>query len=369
MSGHRVNRVWGLMCASTALQACEPQTFETISGLTVVAVEVDPPTANPGQTVSLDLTYVDPKTFRSQAADGDWDGGAGADDEATPIAIAWFGGCHNPPGESATGCLPQLGEAALLSVDLLSGAPSEEADPELLSQLGFGSHFEMPIPSGSVADRQRRPDLVPFGLSYAFFAVCRGELSILPEARERLPVGCVDEMGKQVLDRDFVIGFTTVFVFDEIESESPRVMGATLGGERVEESVCESEADCEDLGEKLSYACNQGQCIPEVAACDGDCDTLEFAPVLDESASELDPATVSIGDEPMHEMVWVKYFAAGRLDRMEALIIDRKGVMRTGFPAEWTPPRRSGFVAPLFAVVQDSRGGTTPVRVNVLMTD
>ncbi len=356
----------GALAGSVLLVACEQQTFESIDGLTVVAVEVDPPTANPGQTVSLDLTYVDPKRVLGSVAEAD--AGMSPADE-TPIQVAWFGGCHNPPRESATGCLPLLGEAAAAGVELLSGADPEEVDPELVSQLGFGTHFEMQIPEGSVAARQRRPDLVPFGLSYAFFAVCRGELSLLPEARERLPVGCLDGDGNEVDESDFVIGFSTVFVFDEIESERPKVTGAKLAGERVEVASCSMEADCSELGDELAYTCVKSRCVPKVSPCRGDCSPVSFAPLVGEDASELDPATVSIGDTPKHEMVWVKYYAFGRLDRLESLIIDRDGAMRDGFAAEWTPPPRDGIVVPLFAVVQDSRGGTTPVRIDVAVRD
>src|SRR5690606_36411725 len=139
---------------------------------------------------------------------------------------------------SATGCLPLLGEAAATGVRLLEGADPQDVDPTLLSQLGFGTHFEMDIPNESVANRQRRPDLIPFGVSYAFFAVCRGSFTSVPEARERLPLGCVDADGAPVSDDDFLIGFTTVYVFDELESEAPAVRGVALDGDRIESAEC-----------------------------------------------------------------------------------------------------------------------------------
>jgi hypothetical protein len=356
---------------------CEPQSIQTIEGLTVIAVEATPPSANPGDTVDLELTLFDPLTLApGDDSDGNRDagtadGGTGDDDaEASDIVqpqIAWFGGCHNPPRESATGCLPLLSDAATSAVEILRGGDTSDLDPELLAQLGFGPRFRMQIPNESVADRKRRPELVPFGISYAFFGVCRGEFTLLPEARERLPIGCVDETGEEVDDEDFVIGFTTIYVYDEIESRSPEVRGVELDGERVKTAECSSDDDCSSLGKELHYACRQDRCLPRVPVCKGSCDTMTLAPIIDEDVGELDPTSVAIGQEPKRELVWVRYYAIGALDREESLIMDREGKLRTRFAADWTPPRRSGVVVPLFTVVQDSRGGTTPMRIDVLI--
>jgi hypothetical protein len=340
---------------------CEPQKFRTLDELTLVAVEVSPPSAQPGDRVSLDLTLFDPKAPEWGGTAGD--AGAASDEE---LSIAWFGGCHNPPGESATGCLPLLGEAAATGVSLLEGGDPSEVDPTVLAQLGFGSHFEMQIPDEAVAARQRRPDLVPFGLSYAFFGVCRGEFTLLEEARERLPVDCVDASGASVGEEDFLLGFTTIYVFDELQSRSPEVNGVALDGERVQSAACATNADCAELGRALRYACENDVCLPSVPACSGSCDTRTVAPLVDAGVGELDPTSVPIGQAPRHELVWVKYYALGELDRTESLVMDRDGALRSGFAAEWTPPSRRG-VAPLWTVVQDSRGGTTPVRTLVLV--
>jgi hypothetical protein len=223
----------------------------------------------------------------------------------------------------------------------------------------------MQIPKDPVSGRQRRPDLVPFGESYAFFAVCRGEFSLLEEARERLPVGCVDERGNAVADDDFILGFTTVYVYDEIQSKSPRVKGIALDGEPVRAKACQADRDCASLGKRLHYACAAEQCVSQVSACSGSCKSLSFAPIVDEGVGELDPASAPIGQAPNHELVWVKYYAVGALDRTESLILDRAGKLRTRFAAQWTPPHSGGMTVPLWTVVQDSRGGTTPVRIDV----
>jgi hypothetical protein len=348
-------------CAANFGVACEPLAFQTLEKLTPIAVEVSPPTANPGDRVALDLTLFDPKARGADTTSGD--AGVSGEDE---LRIAWFGGCHNPPGESATGCLPLLADAAATGVDLLEGGDPSEVEPALLSQLGFGSHFEMDIPDASIASRQRRPDLIPFGVSYAFFGVCRGTFTLVPEERERLPIGCVDEDENPVSEDDFLIGFTTVYVYDELESEPPPVRGVALDGERVRRRECSIDADCDGLGERLRYACHEAVCLPRVPACQGACESLSLAPIVNAEVGELDPTSVRIGDPPKHELVWVKYYALGALDRTESLVMDRDGSLRAGFAAQWTPPRSRGAV-PLWTVVQDSRGGTTPVRVDVLV--
>ncbi len=345
-----------------ALSACEPQSIQTIDGLTLIAVEASPPSANPGDRVELELTYFDPLTLRDVGgADG------GLEDDSEPLQIAWFGGCHNPPRESATGCLPQLGQAAATAVELLEEGDAQDVDPELLSQLGFGPRFVMQIPDEPVSDRQRRPDLVPFGVSYAFFGICRGEFTLLPEALELLPVDCVDRDGVEVDERDFLIGFTTIYVYDDIVNDSPEVSGIEFDGERIETATCTQDDDCSALGRSFEYACHEEQCIPRVKACAGDCESISVAPIVDRDVGELDATSVAIGQEPKRELVWVKYHAVGSLDRRESLIMDRDGELRERFAAKWTPPGRADIVVPVFAVVQDSRGGTTPTRVDVMM--
>lgn len=351
---------WALLVGSLAM-GCNEQTLQSIEGLTVIAVEATPPTARPGDTVELEMTYFDPATLLTGGAEAD----AGTGEERKPPQIVWFGGCHNPPGETATGCLPLLGEAAAVAASLSEGADPEALDPERLAELGLGPRFQVQIPNDSITGRERRPNLVPFGVSYVFFAVCRGELTALPEARERLPVGCVDDTGADVAEDDFVIGYTTIYVFEDIRSESPGVSGLLLNGERIAEASCEENTDCRELGDELSYSCRDERCLPRVAACDGACRALSFEPIVDSDAAELDTTTAPIGRPPQHELVWVKYYAVGGLDRLESLVFDRDGSRRESFAAEWTPPRRGGFTAPLFAVVQDSRGGTTPVRADV----
>ncbi len=347
-----------------ALSGCEPPALQTLEGLTILSVEASPPTAQPGQDVQLRLHYFDRKSFELSLDASDSSGDAGAPAAEAP-QVVWFGGCHNPPGDSALGCLPLFTELAEAAAAINDGADLSEIDPTVLEQLGFGDQFTVHIPDTPVAERVRRAELIPFGVSFAFFAACRGQLVALDAARERIPVGCVDETGDTVDDDDFTIGYVTIYVYDDLVSEPPKVTGVKLDGERVESAGCDSDADCSELGNRLRYRCTQDQCVPRVKRCGNDCQSHQVAPIVDPASAELDPTTVSIGEEPKHELVWVNYHAVGTLDRRESLIFDRDGNESGGYAAEWTPPRRGGFVAPLFGVVRDSRGGSTTGALGV----
>lgn len=366
MSAAEARRVLGLTTAASLaaiLSACAPPSIETLKGVTVIAVQANPPSAHPGETVHLELTAFDATAFRDRERAADNNEVSAA---TTPLNILWFGGCHNPPGETPLACLSEFGPLAEAAETAQAGMAPE--NPELLSQFGFGPSFDLQIPEGSVQDRARSKNLVPFGTSYAFFAVCRGTLEPRPEERERIPIACVDRDGNDVEEEDAVIGYTTVYVFDELQNQNPEVSGVLLDEERVESAACSDNQDCTALGERLRYECFEARCLPSVSACGNDCTALSLAPVVPARAAELDPSSVVIGAEPPPESLWVRYYALGRLDRVEASIGNRSRDFKTSFAAHWTPPARAlALPVPLWTVVQDNRGGSTPRLTEVLI--
>ena len=81
--------------------------------------------------------------------------------------------------------------------------------------------------------------------------------------------------------------------------------------------------------------------------------------------AEVDPSGKQPDGQPLHEAVWVDYFAdQGDINSSTALVSDASLGIQTGYDTLWTPPPTPG-PAKLWAVVHDSRGGVTPIERTV----
>lgn len=346
------------LAAAVGLLLCgcaDPVIFQTVHGTQVIAVQAEPPTARPGDSVSLELTYFDRTSFE--------DGGAGP-----KVEVLWLSGCHNPERDSPLSCLPALGRAARLAISARDGgAVSEDEARAIAESTGFGTEYQLEVPNVPVAARVRSAGALGYGISYVFYAVCRGKLMALPATPRRLPLACRDERGRNVPQRDFTLGYTAVFVFEQLTSRNPTVTGIELDGELVTRDACATDTDCRSSS-ALSYRCYEGSCLPEVARCAGECTPHRIRPLVPDEAAEPDATSVRAFEPPVRELVWVEYVGMGRVDRLESLIVERDGQRRDSYAAEWTAPQRAfERPVPFWTVVKDSRGGTTPSRVDLLL--
>lgn len=339
----------------TLCGCADPDTFQTVRGTQLIAVRAEPPTARPGGRVTLELTYFDRTSFEADGA------GPG-------VEVLWLAGCHDPEGDSPRSCLPVLGRRAIAALRARDGEDDPEIDALALAEnTAFGSEYQLHLPQTSVADRVRSPGSLGYGISYVFYAVCRGKLTALPPATHKLPLACRDERGRNVPKADFTLGYTAVFVFEQLTSQNPPVAGVELDGEPVTRDACTLDADC-PTSSALTYRCFEGACLPEVARCAGDCSPHRVRPLVPADAAEPDPTSVRVGEPPMQELIWVEYIGMGRVDRLESLIGERSGERRDSYAAEWTAPQRAfDRPIPFWTVVKDSRGGTTPARVDLLV--
>ena len=136
-----------------------------LHSLRVLAVQKDVPYAQPGDTVNLQMLWQDASPL------------AGPDRK---ITIAWSPPCINPPGDLYYACFSDPDTFG----DMVKQDP---ASPE---------HTSFVVPSNIISERPPPADgsnNPPYGLSYVFFAICAGELTLLPSSSDAaFPIGCKD---------------------------------------------------------------------------------------------------------------------------------------------------------------------------------
>jgi hypothetical protein len=343
--------------------------FEPISQvdtLRVLAVVADKPYAQPGDQVTLEMTYDNPSG-------------------AKPL-VAWVAGCVNPPGGQYYLCYEQL-------APVLQSFASGQLPPGV----GLGDTFTFTVPDmpgmqGILSPPAcTSPSARSYGVAYVFFAVCNGTLGPAPSEGSGLagsfPIGCFDSMGNPLGENDFVPGYTQVYAFcDKRTNQNPRiaigdgfggivvqkidaddnlVSGGTVGPNDTLDSCPVAEAD-----RSTSGGC--GKTDP-YQACTGYQITVD----VPDDVAEPDPSSTDMNGNELHEIVWVDYFAdGGDIDSPVLLVSDATTGIQRGTDGLGNPQNKfaTRWVAPspvdvdgspttqtvnIWAVVHDSRGGET----------
>lgn len=324
--------------------------------LEVVAVQAEPPTGIPGgiselQLVHSDMILADPMSSSSDA------GGELAVTNPAAVRVAWFGACHNPPGGDYFACLPNLRAVARELPDPIPESISDGALPS--SVFGLGERFSLPIPEDILVESRAGLN----GVSYAFFAACRGVLRPRAELMDTVPLGCYDAEGRERDREHFAAGFITIRTIPGQPNANPIVTGLRLGGVALERRSCSSQDECAELsGGEISYRCgSDAECWPEIEGCNKDereCDSLELQLVVPPASSEpLPNGSASRPRETLRGEVWSVLAARG--DSVEIY----PGYGGIGEPKSfWLHPPPPGALVglesvPLFALLRDSRGG------------
>jgi hypothetical protein len=320
----------------------------------VLAVVADKPYAQPGDQVTLTMTYDDPSG-------------------ATPL-IAWLPGCYQHDSGQYYACYKQL-------ASLLAGLGPGQLPPGL----GVGDKFTFTFqPSDTLCDMAGNASGYETG--YVFFAVCNGTLKPVPPEGSGLagsfPIGCFDSMGNRLTESDYVPGYTQVYAFcdkrdnanppialgdgysgivvQKLDANDNLVRAGTVGPHDNVDSCPVAEAD-----RSTSGGC--GRTDPYKA-----CTRYQIMVDVPEGVAELDPSTKDAMGNTLYETVWVDYFAdGGDIDTPVLLVADpasgklQKNTDGTyAFTTRWVaPPPVSTDAGPatqtvnIWAVVHDSRGG------------
>jgi len=337
--------------------SCTPgfDPISRINSVRILAVTIDEPYAQPGDTVTMRLTLTD--------------GLGDADGNPRQMQLLWVSGCFNPDGDQFFRCfedfakdLAPLAEGGDLPKDLVKvdlALPSSDGVPD-------AHEFSLTIPDDIVSSRPEPSSGPHYGIAYVFFAACAGQLR--PAVLENpgggqvsdFPLECVDAAGEVLGNDSFIIGYTQVYAFaDERQNANPPLEGLTLDGVPMPEGL-------DDIPVVKTCAATYEQ--RRTASCGedptADCPVYELSPTFTEGQliAEPDPDAENADGEPLGEVVWVSYFVTdGDVDPQLALVNDAQEGLQSDIGTEWTPPDEPGLYS-IWAVVRDQRGGSAVVR-------
>jgi hypothetical protein len=323
----------------------------TLQSLRVMGVKLSPAYGKPGGKVKMDMLYFD-GSKRAYL-------GPGIPNPDHHLQVLWLGGCHDPAGDLYYGCYPALAEL-FKNLDPASTTLS----PEVMKNVGFGSHFELTIPDDIITRRGPPKDTnTPYGLSYVFFVACGGKLGAPPPGgTSAFPIGCYDEItGAPLGADDFVVGYTPIYTYEKYTNENPIIEGGTFEGKASMSLACTADSAC-GMNEKCGKA---GACIPVVPHCTSkkikDCQTYTIKPGISKASVEKDPVATGADGTVPDESIWAAYFTSnGSLDSDSALRLVNDPVQgwNDSYETKWSAPNAPAGEARIWVVVHDNRGGT-----------
>lgn len=315
-----------------------------IKSLRVLGVKKDRPYALPGDEVNLQLLWHDPKG-------------------RTDVQRAFIGGCVNPAADLYYGCFPQY--AALAASGQL--------------EIGAGDTFKVTLPPDIISSRaaQIEPGQSPSGLYIVFFAVCAGTLSFDMDAGARpttgsegLPIRCLDDAGKPLGSDDFVVGYSSIYSFEDATNTNPSfavdaagkttfdVAGHTLAADCVGTACAETsavEVDCDAEPDRCIATCKD----------DGDaaCPDIEVKPDIVQDVEQDDVSSRLFGTN-VSEQMWVNYYVdRGGMSEVR-LVNDTNSGWNPKYRGELHAPKDAGPLQ-IWAVVHDNRGGMDFTRITL----
>jgi hypothetical protein len=338
-----------LFAAMSALACCSDplDPASRVDSLRVLAVRADPPFVKPGETSQLSMLLVDrPGAER-------------------PVHVVWLAGCDEPEGDLPSSCFPVLARR-------LEGVSDEELGRDDLAVpgvLGHGTSFSLETSPDAISRRPPPPEgIVPYALSYVFFAACAGEIRKVPlaEASHGIPLGCFGDEGAELGAEDFVVGYVPVRVYVALRNDAPVIESTVMDGRGPSHAPCVSDEEC-PAGEGCSA---RSRCVPVVPACrssdEDDCPHPSFAAVVGPSSVEIDLTT----RPETAETVWIAYFTdAGRFEDDARLVSDPGSGIRgaSAQASKFLPGRGVTGSIRWWAVAHDNRMGVSWIEEEAIV--
>lgn len=336
-----------VVSSAPLLSGCGPELdpISRIETLRIVGVRKSAPYARPGETVELRMLWEDGRQV------------------APPNVETFFAfWCVNPNGGLFGECLTQ--------------PPKGDADAQYVANT---LTFSLTIPDDALKSSAADPSLPESGMAVVFYGVCKGKLEgavvqngglnedVLESAidGEALIPSCVDEEGRELGPDDFVLGYSTVLVYEEFRNENPRILGFEVDGEEVDvdciDDECTGPMDVPALD-----SCVDGVACFKACEDDGDlflCPETEITVLVDETSAEADSYSAAAYGAELDESIWVSYFVdRGGVSPPVRLVNDAQLGWQDDYMSSVFAPKDPGPVR-IWAAVRDNRGGLAWARI------
>lgn len=317
-----------------------------VKTLRVLAVEKEEPYPVAGSSVMLRMLWDDPKQRDS-------------------IELAWSPPCVNPPSDTYYSCFSSF-----------TGTWAAPRNPNQ------DSTFSIDIPADVIDTHAPPTENNPrYGLVYAFFALCAGHIEpdFPPLEVGALPLKCVDTSGNRLGPNDFVVGYSSLYVFDtdaanrQIPNLNPIVSGLQLGATTLTPTdnpgaVCIG-GECVPKGPlalETTFDCagaDAARCFPACADDGGSgCPSIELKAVVDRKSAEKDGVSAKYYNRDLEEQLWVNFYSdRGSVDSQARLLNDAQRGWNDDSGTKFRAPKEPGPVN-VWAVVHDNRGGVSWAR-------
>lgn len=336
---------------------CGPEldSISQLNSLRIIGLRKSAPYARPGETIDLELS---------------WDDAGRA--KARPVQRFIGFWCVNPPGDLFGQCLAQ--------------------PPNVPPQFAVDQdRFSIRLPNDMLRSNPASPELPPYGVAFVFYGVCAGRLSVagrllefgqagaggatggfgaggegfqglIPDDGAVIPT-CLDEQGNELGSRDFVVGYSAIYAYENIRNENPKITGFRVAGRDV--SVDCVDSDCTTRSFDPPTGCS-GDVACLRACSDGGaaaCPEIPIQPIIDRASVERDQvAKVAYGND-LEESIWVSYLVDRGVPEAEVrLVNDANSGWNEDYGTSLFAPRKKGPLR-IWAVVRDNRGGVAWVRV------
>jgi len=355
--------------------SCAPSGFADPTQITTVRIlasSADQPYAPPGTDVTLSVLAYDGRPSKPE-----------------PMQIYWLPFvCENPPDDAYYNCFEQIemggggqdgGAASMTGGDGGSGSGvGNFIGAGGVLNLPTGASYTFHMPSDVITSHsQQQGTKYPYGLAILFNIACAGHLELVPidpsnQNPQTVPIGCFDSNHNQLGADDWVFGFTRVYAYSAadvatLDDVNPRVQDIDIGGTPLQVTA---QATAPQI--YTTPACSSPTGCLTMPHCTGDGSSCQvpFGPVVPKSSWNTNPAETDINGNPVHDEIWVDFYATfGNLGDEARLLWDSTtGLVGTPsltdslFQAPSTPG--TGFI---WMVVHNDRGGASWVTMPVLV--
>lgn len=328
------------------LSGCGPELdpISRVESLRIIGVQKSAPYARPGERVDLHMLYEDGRETPA----------------ATETFFAFW--CVNPPGDLFSQCL--------------SAPPRPGDEVQFVSN---STSFSIDIPEDSLRDSLVDPSLPRQGMAVVFYGVCAGRLDgslisadeIDEDALDGLNSGqaliprCLDEDGNELGSDDFVLGYSTILIYEDLRNQNPRITGFKVEGKEYDVDCIDADCDAPFPIPELD-GCVDG--VPCIKACEDDgeamlCPEVEITALIDEDSAEQDSFAKLAYSTEVEESIWVSYFVdRGNVAPQLALVNDATKGWQSDYGSAILAPQDPGPLR-IWAAARDNRGGVSWTRL------